>query len=63
MRIKGKPKKKRALPKDFKRHRIEKIGFPQYSLCEAMQYVQSGFAQCEERNLDVLTIVQRSSSI
>lgn len=34
-----KTKKKKALPKDFKRHNLEKREFAQYSLCEAMRYV------------------------
>lgn len=42
VRIKGKPKKKKVLPKDFKRHRFQKRGFPQFSLCEAMRYAPLG---------------------
>jgi len=41
VRIKGKQKKKRALPKDFKRHRIEKTDFPQFSLCEALRVLRA----------------------
>lgn len=39
VRIK-KVKKKRAIPKDFKRHNLEKRQFPQFSLCEAMRYAK-----------------------
>lgn len=31
-------KKKAALPKDFKRHNLERQNFPQFTLCEAMRY-------------------------
>ncbi|KFH41679.1 50S ribosomal protein L1-like protein [Hapsidospora chrysogenum ATCC 11550] len=41
VRIKGKQKKKRVLPKDFKRHRIEKTDFPQFSLCEALRVLRA----------------------
>lgn len=37
VRIK-KVKKKRAIPKDFKRHNLDKRQFPQFTLCEAMRY-------------------------
>lgn len=37
VRIK-KAKKKRTIPKDFKRHNLDKREFPQFSLCEAMRY-------------------------
>ncbi|PNP52528.1 hypothetical protein THARTR1_06875 [Trichoderma harzianum] len=30
--------KKKAVPKDFKRHNLEKRDFPQYTLCDAMRY-------------------------
>ena len=36
VRIK-KTKKKRTIPKDFKRHNLDKRDFPQFSLCEAMR--------------------------
>lgn len=38
VRIK-KTKKKKAIPKDFKRPNLAKSDFPQYSLCEAMRYI------------------------
>ncbi|KAF4120716.1 large subunit ribosomal protein L1 [Geosmithia morbida] len=41
VRIKGKPKKKKVLSKDFKRHRIQKTDFPQFSLCEAMRILRA----------------------
>ena len=37
IRIKGKAKKKKAISKEFRRHKLEKTDFPQYSLCEAMR--------------------------
>ncbi|KAF4964130.1 hypothetical protein FSARC_7912 [Fusarium sarcochroum] len=40
VRIK-KTKKKKALPKDFKRHNLNKRDFPQYSLCEAMRVLRA----------------------
>ncbi|KID91922.1 60S ribosomal protein L1, partial [Metarhizium majus ARSEF 297] len=40
VRIK-KVKKKRAIPKDFKRHNLEKRQFPQFSLCEAMRVLRA----------------------
>ncbi|KAM0561661.1 hypothetical protein ACHAPJ_002829 [Fusarium lateritium] len=40
VRIK-KTKKKRAIPKDFKRHNLNKRDFPQYSLCEAMRVLRA----------------------
>lgn len=42
VRIKKTTKKKKALPKDFKRHNLNKREFPQYSLCEAMRLVPMG---------------------
>lgn len=42
VRIK-KVKKKRAIPKDFKRHNLEKRQFPQFTLCEAMRYAKIVF--------------------
>jgi large subunit ribosomal protein L1 len=39
VRIKKTTKKKKPLPKDFKRHNLNKREFPQYSLCEAMRSV------------------------
>ncbi|TWU73394.1 mitochondrial 54S ribosomal protein mrpl1 [Metarhizium rileyi] len=33
--------KKRALPKDFKRHNLEKRQFPQFPLCEAMRVLRA----------------------
>lgn len=38
IRIKKKAKKARAVPKDFRRHKLEKYDFPQFSLVEAMRY-------------------------
>ncbi|KJK94698.1 hypothetical protein H633G_01414 [Metarhizium anisopliae BRIP 53284] len=40
VRIK-KVKKKRAIPKDFKRHNLEKRQFPQFTLCEAMRVLRA----------------------
>jgi large subunit ribosomal protein L1 len=39
LRIKKKAKKTRVIPKDFRRHRLEKYEFPRFSLVEAMRYV------------------------
>jgi large subunit ribosomal protein L1 len=39
IRIKKKAKKTRVVPKDFRRHKLEKYEFPQFSLVEAMRYV------------------------
>ncbi|OAQ64999.1 60S ribosomal protein L1 precursor [Pochonia chlamydosporia 170] len=33
--------KKRAIPKDFKRHNLDKRQFPQFSLCEAMRVLRA----------------------
>ncbi|KAF5674166.1 ribosomal L1 [Fusarium heterosporum] len=41
VRIKKTTKKKKALPKDFKRHNLSKREFPQYSLCEAMRVLRA----------------------
>ncbi|KAI6762684.1 hypothetical protein HG530_008664 [Fusarium avenaceum] len=41
VRIKKTTKKKKALPKDFKRHNLNKREFPQYSLCEAMRVLRA----------------------
>ncbi|KAF5716224.1 ribosomal L1 [Fusarium mundagurra] len=41
VRIKKTGKKKKALPKDFKRHNLAKREFPQYSLCEAMRILRA----------------------
>lgn len=35
-----KPTKKKTLPKDFKRHNLDKREFPRFSLCEAMRCVE-----------------------
>ncbi|GAO16956.1 hypothetical protein UVI_02054860 [Ustilaginoidea virens] len=40
VRIK-KVNKKRALPKDFKRHNLDKRQFPRFSLCEAMRVLRA----------------------
>jgi large subunit ribosomal protein L1 len=34
-------KKKKPVPKDFKRHRYEKTDFPQYSLCDALRVLRA----------------------
>lgn len=39
IRIKKKAKKTRVVPKDYRRHKLEKYEFPQFSLVEAMRYV------------------------
>lgn len=39
IRIKKKAKKARPVPKDYRRHKLEKYEFPQFSLVEAMRYV------------------------
>ncbi|KAI5461660.1 ribosomal protein L1-like protein [Mariannaea sp. PMI_226] len=41
VRIKKTTKKKRAIPKDFKRHNLTKRHFPQFSLCEAMRILRA----------------------
>ncbi|CAM1507903.1 Fc.00g047510.m01.CDS01 [Cosmosporella sp. VM-42] len=41
VRIKKAPKKKRPIPKDFKRHNLSKRDFPQFSLCEAMRVLRA----------------------
>ncbi|RSL98657.1 hypothetical protein CEP52_010194 [Fusarium oligoseptatum] len=41
VRIRKTTKKKKPLPKDFKRHNITKRDFPQYSLCEAMRVLRA----------------------
>ncbi|CVK87490.1 related to ribosomal protein L1 [Fusarium proliferatum] len=41
VRIRKTTKKKKALPKDFKRHNLAKREFPQYSLCEAMRVLRA----------------------
>lgn len=39
IRIKKKAKKARTVPKDYRRHKLEKYEFPQFSLVEAMRFV------------------------
>ncbi|CAH0040705.1 unnamed protein product [Clonostachys solani] len=41
VRIRQKTKKKKAVPKDFKRHRLDKTEFPQFSLVEAMRVLRA----------------------
>ncbi|KAF7563177.1 hypothetical protein G7046_g972 [Stylonectria norvegica] len=41
IRIKKTTKKKKAVPKDFKRHNLAKREFPQFSLCEAMRVLRA----------------------
>ncbi|KAF5235127.1 hypothetical protein FAUST_7252 [Fusarium austroamericanum] len=41
VRIRKTAKKKKPLPKDFKRHNLNKREFPQYSLCEAMRILRA----------------------
>lgn len=36
--VRTKKVKKKAVPKDFKRHNLEKREFPQFTLCDAMRY-------------------------
>lgn len=44
VRINKKANKKKPLPKDFRRHNLDKRDFPQFTLCEAMRYVLQGSA-------------------
>lgn len=47
VRIRKTVKKKKALPKDYKRPNLSKRDFPQFSLCEAMRLVPlSGRLSC-----------------
>lgn len=41
IRIKKKAKKARTIPKDYRRHKLEKYGFPQFSLVEAMRILRA----------------------
>lgn len=52
VRIRKTTKKKRPIPKDFKRHNITKRDFPQHSLCEAMRLVGSNGWRGRWRILD-----------
>lgn len=46
VRIKKGPAKKKAIPKEFKRHNLDKTEFPRFSLVEAMRYGQIARSHC-----------------